>query len=50
MNAWTCATVDRKGNLEMLKYLREKECPWDDRTCLEAKNCLLFFSPKFKII
>ena len=33
---WTCANAAKNGHLEVLKWLRENGCPWDDWTCLYA--------------
>jgi hypothetical protein len=33
---WTCAFIASKGELEVLKWLRENECPWNWRTCAAA--------------
>lgn len=36
---WLTANVARRGNLELLQYLREKGCPWRDATCsMAARN------------
>ena len=31
-----CAQMARKGNVELLKFLRENGCPWDRFTCYKA--------------
>ena len=31
-----CAQMARKGNLELLQFLLEKGCPWNEWTCFEA--------------
>ncbi len=31
-----CAEMARKGNLELLKFLHENGCPWDEKTCYRA--------------
>ena len=31
-----CWRMARKGNLELLKILHEKGCPWDEETCSKA--------------
>ena len=31
-----CAEMARKGNLELLKFLHENGCPWDEKTCSKA--------------
>ena len=31
-----CAQMARYGNVELLKFLHEKGCPWDDWTCTAA--------------
>ena len=28
-----CERMARNGNVELLQFLRGKECPWDSRTC-----------------
>jgi len=34
-----CASVARSGHLELLKWYREQNCPWDEDTCaLAAKG------------
>lgn len=31
-----CATAARHGDLTVLRWLRERKCPWDATTCVEA--------------
>ena len=31
-----CSKMAEKGNLELLQFLRENGCPWDERTCAWA--------------
>ena len=33
-----CARMAENGNLELLQFLHEKGCPWDEWTCSEAAN------------
>ena len=30
---YTCAWAARRGHLEVLKWVRENGCPWDEKTC-----------------
>ena len=34
----TCRVAARGGLLGVLKWLRELECPWDERTCWGAAS------------
>ena len=34
----TCANAAHGGHLEVLKWARENDCPWDGRTCAFAAN------------
>ena len=37
---WTCAYAAKGGHLEMLKWAREKGCPWSRKTrkCAASKG------------
>jgi hypothetical protein len=32
----TCADAAGGGHLEVLKWARENDCPWDELTCVSA--------------
>ena len=37
-----CAEMALNGNVELLEFLHEKGCPWDEDTCSKAvRNCHL---------
>ena len=42
-----CAEMALNGNIELLKFLRVKGCPWDEKTCSEA--CQIWSPRVFEI-
>ena len=36
-DSWTCAHAAENGNLDLLKWLRERDCPWDSKV-LKTKH------------
>ena len=42
-----CEQMAEKGNIELLKFLRVKGCPWDEKTCSEA--CQIWSPRVFEI-
>ena len=43
MDEYACAEAAQNNHLEMLIYLREKGCPWDEKTYISSKNHPLIF-------
>jgi len=39
MGEQTCAIAAKGGHLEVLIWLREKKCPWDEQTYTNAVQC-----------
>lgn len=35
---WACICAAGNGHLDILQWLRENGCPWDDRTCIYAAS------------
>ena len=33
LNDWSCVYASKNDNLEILKYLYENGCKWDERVC-----------------